>query len=210
MKRTGIVADPIFLEHVAPRYHPETERRLEAIYGRIEASGLGEKLSRIPLRRADGDEIALVHERAHIERVESLSGADVHLDADTYMSARSPEVARYAAGGAIDLVKGILAGDLDNGFALVRPPGHHAEADRGMGFCVYNNIAIAAMAAVEVHGLERVMIMDWDLHHGNGTQHSFYDDDRVLYASTHQYPFYPGTGGVQEVGRRRGEGYTVN
>jgi acetoin utilization deacetylase AcuC-like enzyme len=132
------------------------------------------------------------------------------LDPDTFTSAQSFDAALLAAGGLLALVEATFAGKIEAGLALVRPPGHHAEAGRGMGFCLFNNIAVAAQAALRRHGCRRVMIVDWDLHHGNGTQHSFEEDDQVLYFSCHQYPYYPGTGGCYEVGRGRGTGYTVN
>jgi acetoin utilization deacetylase AcuC-like enzyme len=133
----------------------------------------------------------------------------VHLDADTSTSARTYEVSLLAAGGFLAAIDAVM-GDLANAFALVRPPGHHAERDRAMGFCIFNNIAIGARYALSAHGLERVLIVDWDLHHGNGTQHTFYSDPHVLYFSTHQYPYYPGTGHYTEVGEGDGRGYTVN
>jgi acetoin utilization deacetylase AcuC-like enzyme len=130
---------------------------------------------------------------------------------DTSTSAQSNEAALLAAGGFMELIKAVMEGKLDNGFALVRPPGHHAERNRAMGFCLFNNVAIGAMYAVKNFSLERILIVDWDVHHGNGTQNSFYDDPRVLYFSTHRYGFfYPGTGAATEVGTGKGKGFTVN
>jgi acetoin utilization deacetylase AcuC-like enzyme len=146
-----------------------------------------------------------------VQRVAETKGKQYdYLDQDTATSERSYEAALLAAGAVIEGVDLLVDGTIDNGFALVRPPGHHAERDRSMGFCLFNNVAVAAFHATNSHGLERVMIIDWDLHHGNGTQFSFYNSDEVLYLSTHQYPYYPGTGGLQEVGIDQGEGYTVN
>ena len=132
------------------------------------------------------------------------------LDPDTYTSPGSALAARLAAGGVVDLAAGVAAGRLSNGFAIVRPPGHHAEADRAMGFCLFNNVAVAARALQAAGAARNVLIVDWDLHHGNGTQHAFREDPTVLYFSTHQFPFYPGTGGIDEIGGGEGRGFTVN
>jgi acetoin utilization deacetylase AcuC-like enzyme len=161
-------------------------------------------------RLATDAELARVHAAELIALVDASSGRPrVDFDADTTTSAASSEAARLAAGSVIELCDAVLAGAVDNGVALVRPPGHHAERDRAMGFCLYNNVAIAAQA-LRAGGVARVAIVDWDLHHGNGTQHIFEDDPSVLYVSTHQYPFYPGTGGAAEVGRGAGAGRTLN
>ncbi|MEN8190462.1 MAG: histone deacetylase, partial [Thermodesulfobacteriota bacterium] len=154
--------------------------------------------------------LALNHSKALINRVsETACKIFDSLDPDTKTSPNSYAAACLAAGALLKGVDLLMEGEIDNGFCLVRPPGHHAEEDRSMGFCLFNNVAVAARYALE-KGLERVMIVDWDLHHGNGTQHSFDDTDRVLYLSTHQYPYYPGTGSLQETGSGKGEGYTVN
>jgi histone deacetylase 6 len=151
-----------------------------------------------------------VHTPAHVDSIEATAQRNfAQLDADTYTSRHSAVVARLAAGGLIDLAEQVLSGALANGFALLRPPGHHAEAGRAMGFCLFNNVAVAAQAARR-SGVRRIAIVDWDLHHGNGTQHCFEEDPEILYFSTHQYPFYPGTGAIGEVGRGRGRGRTVN
>jgi acetoin utilization deacetylase AcuC-like enzyme len=172
------------------------------------------------------DELALVHDPGYIQTVANTAGK-IHsqLDPDTGLSARSYEIARLAAGGMLQGMDALLqtansernlppnvsiGGTPNSIFAFVRPPGHHAEPDRGMGFCLFNNVAIAAAYAKEKYGLKRILIVDWDLHHGNGTQHAFYDDPGVLYFSSHQYPYYPGSGGFNEVGSGKGEGYTVN
>ncbi len=163
-------------------------------------------------RPATREEVETTHAPAYIDRIASTSGkVHARLDLDTSTSAKSYEAALLAAGGFCELIEAVWKGRLDNGFALVRPPGHHAERDRAMGFCLFNNVAIGAHYAINRFSLEKILIVDWDVHHGNGTQHEFYDDPRVLYFSTHRYGFfYPGTGGAAEVGNGRGEGFTVN
>ena len=207
---TGLVYDERFLLHRAPYDHPEHPGRLSAIWNRLEDDGLVPRCRRIAARDATREELLAVHTSDHIDRVEATARREYsQLDPDTYTSRRSADAARLAAGGLVDLTGEVLSGALSNGFALVRPPGHHAEADRAMGFCLYNNVAVAAHAARRA-GTERVLIVDWDLHHGNGTQHTFEEEAAVLYFSTHQYPFYPGTGAITEVGRGAGRGRTVN
>ena len=207
---TGLVYDERFLLHRAPYDHPEHPGRLSAIWNRLEGDGLADRCRRVPARDATREELLEVHTSDHIDRVEATARREyAQLDPDTYTSRRSADAARLAAGGLVDLTREVLAGALSNGFALVRPPGHHAEADRAMGFCLFNNVAVAAQAARRA-GTERVLIVDWDLHHGNGTQHTFEEDPDVLYFSTHQYPFYPGTGAIEDVGRGAGRGRTVN
>jgi len=207
---TGLVYDEVFLRHQAPYEHPEHPGRLAAIWERLDNDGLARRCRRIPAREASREELVLVHTPEHVERVEATARRDfVQLDPDTYTSRDSAEAARRAAGGLVDLTREVVFGSLANGFALVRPPGHHAEADRAMGFCLFNNVAIAAQAARR-SGVRRVLIVDWDVHHGNGTQASFEEDPDVLYFSTHQFPFYPGTGAIAEVGRAAARGRTVN
>jgi len=208
---TGLVCDPRFLEHRAPYGHPEHPGRLAAIYGRCREDGLTGRCTDVPARAAEDEELLRVHTPALVRAVDATASSDFRsLDPDTYTSRGSAEAARLAAGGLIDLARDVCGGRLDNGFALVRPPGHHAEADRAMGFCLYNNVAVAARA-VQAAGLcERVLVVDWDVHHGNGTQHSFWSDPSVLYFSTHQDPFYPGTGAAGEAGGGEGLGFTVN
>jgi len=207
---TGCVYDPIFLEHDLPG-HPENSRRLLAIMQALEESALLPALTQVPAQPVDIGLLQRVHTplyRQYVERMAERGGG--FLDADTYVAPRSYEAALMAAGGLVEAVRAVLEGRLDNAFALVRPPGHHARPAHGMGFCLFNNVAIAAVYALEQAGLQRVLIVDFDVHHGNGTQEAFYEDDRVLYFSTHQYPFYPGTGHWQEIGEGRGQGYTVN
>jgi acetoin utilization deacetylase AcuC-like enzyme len=160
-------------------------------------------------RPASRDELGRVHTPAHIDVIESIAGRAAKLDPDTYTSPDSVEVARLAAGAAIGAVDWIAGTPGGRALALVRPPGHHAEAARAMGFCLFNSVAVAAAHAL-AEGSERVAIVDYDVHHGNGTQAIFYGDLRVLYVSIHQYPYYPGTGAVDEIGTGRGEGFTVN
>ncbi|MBW2395652.1 MAG: histone deacetylase [Deltaproteobacteria bacterium] len=207
-RRVGIVEDPRYQDHCGPEGHPERPERLTAVSEAIDS--FRDQLVPIPARPAEPGEILAIHEESLLREVEDASGrAPARLDADTYVSAASFEIARLAAGGCVDLVRGVARRDFTSGLAAVRPPGHHAEGDRAMGFCLFNNVAIAARAA-QAEGIERVLIFDWDVHHGNGTQHSFETDPNVFYVSAHQFPFYPGTGSFGEVGIGRGEGTTLN
>ncbi|MFH0822072.1 MAG: histone deacetylase [Pseudomonadota bacterium] len=211
MKPTGIVKDAVFLKHDMGPYHPENPRRLEVIYEAIAALNADLLLTDIPTRVAQLDEIAAVHTSRHVERIAGTAGIpSTFFDADTSACADTWDAASRAVGGLLNLLDAVVKGDVRNGFAFVRPPGHHAERGRAMGFCFFNNIALAARYAIARLGLDRVAIVDWDLHHGNGTQHAFYDDPAVLFISTHQYPHYPGTGRLRETGEGPGEGYTVN
>ncbi len=228
MPSLAIIKDDRFLEHDPGQGHPESPDRLRVIHDLIDR-----EFSDLPLispRLASESELALVHDVYYIQAVARTEGkAHSQLDADTGLSARSYEIARLAAGGLLQAVDALLAPNSElpsvnsklstpnsqlltpnSIFAFVRPPGHHAEADRAMGFCLFNNVAIAAAYAKRKFGLERVLIVDWDLHHGNGTQHAFYDDPSVLYFSSHQYPYYPGSGHADQVGSGAGEGFTVN
>jgi acetoin utilization deacetylase AcuC-like enzyme len=213
MNRTGIVQDAVFMEHVMDPGHPESPERLKVIYEMLEDEGKKSlQLIKVPPRPATREELETTHSPAHIDRIASTAGKPhFRLDLDTSTSARSFEAASLAAGGLCELIRAVWAGEMKNGFALVRPPGHHAERDRAMGFCLFNNVAIGAHYAIHNFSLERVLIVDWDVHHGNGTQNSFYSDPRVLYFSTHRYGFfYPGSGGATEVGNGKGEGFTIN
>jgi acetoin utilization deacetylase AcuC-like enzyme len=208
MMDTGFVLDQRYTAHDTGHGHPERPERIAVLLESVlEQPGL----RRIEPRVATAEEVTLVHDQRHFERVAStrnLSGFS--FDADTPASARSFDVARLAAGGLLELLDRVMAGELRNGFALVRPPGHHAERGRAMGFCLFNNVAIGAAYLRQRHRIERVLIMDWDVHHGNGSQHVFERDPEIMYVSTHRYPFYPGTGAVDEVGRGEGEGFTIN
>lgn len=211
MRRTAILKDPLFLEHDPGSFHVETPRRLQVIYDQLASASTRLPFIFPPCKFATADDLGLIHTTRHLNRVAATAGrSTTSLDPDTQTSARSFEAACMAAGAVIQGVELVTAGEADNSFALVRPPGHHAEADHAMGFCLFNNVAIGAAYALKHLGAKRVLIVDWDLHHGNGTQHSFYDTDQVLYFSTHQYPHYPGTGGLLEVGQGAGEGFTIN
>ncbi len=208
--KVGLVYDPVYLRHNTGT-HVENRRRLEETIGLLERAGLKEKLTLIKPRPVLQEELLLVHDPSHISRVETFSQhGGGWLDGDTVTSADSYEVALYAAGGALRAIDAVLKGEVDSTFCLLRPPGHHATRVRAMGFCLFNNIAIAAKYAQKTYGLERVLIADFDVHHGNGTQETFYSDPSVLYFSTHQYPFYPGTGAIDEVGHGAGRRATVN
>jgi acetoin utilization deacetylase AcuC-like enzyme len=208
--KTGIVKDIRFLNHEPGDFHPESPARLEAIYRRLEMSDIAGVYQEIAPYYATKKEIALIHTKEYIRFIEATQGKKVGLDADTITSPLSYETACLAVGGGINLLKAIFSGEINNGFALIRPPGHHAEKDRAMGFCLFNNIAIAAKYALEQGWAKRILIVDWDVHHGNGTQHAFYNTKDVLYFSIHQYPHYPMTGRLEEIGDEEGRGFTVN
>ena len=220
---TGLIYDPIFLEHITPENHPDQPQRLEMAMNVLEALNWLERDGLVLLapRAASEDELAAVHERGYIHEVEEAArkAAEIHAGGgritqrfatDTYVSAQSYEAAIRAAGAPLTAIDAIMKGEIDNAYCLVRPPGHHAVAEAAMGFCLFNNVAVAARYAIDQYGLERVMIIDFDVHHGNGTQEMFYDDPRVLYFSTHQAPFYPGTGLSNERGEGKAEGTTIN
>jgi len=205
---TSIFTDPRFLEHLPGAGHPESPARLEAILTDLAARPVAGTQTRTP-RAATDAEVEAVHSPEYLQQLRALAGATVALDPDTTMSPGSYDAAMLAAGAAVGAVEEVWSGGAQNAFALVRPPGHHAEAQGAMGFCLLNNAAIAAEAARRL-GAERVMVLDWDVHHGNGTQHVFERRRDVLYLSSHQYPYYPGTGASHEVGTGAGAGYTVN
>jgi acetoin utilization deacetylase AcuC-like enzyme len=212
MGKTGLVYDPRYLEHDMGMGHPESPNRLRAIIQQLEQSGTMAQVTRIEPRMAEDEWITKVHTAAYLASLKQHAPASgrVSLDPDTSMSPGSLTAAYLAVGGALAGIDAMMAKQVDQVFCAVRPPGHHAEANRAMGFCLLNNVAIAARYAQKKHGLSRVLIVDWDVHHGNGTQHSFEDDPSVLFFSTHQYPHYPGTGRESERGRGAGEGYTIN
>jgi len=210
MKRTGYIYHEKFLQHETEP-HPENPGRLRAIEHRLETSGTMKKLNLLATRAATVGEIGLIHTPDYIHQVQKCCEEGVRsLDADTVISERSYEAACLAAGAGLKAVDQVVEGQVTNVFCAVRPPGHHAERNRAMGFCLFNNVAIAARYAQVKKGLGRIFIFDWDVHHGNGTQHSFYDDASVYYASTHQFPFYPGTGAAGETGTGDGLGTTLN
>jgi acetoin utilization deacetylase AcuC-like enzyme len=202
-----LVASERFVEHQTPPGHPESPERAEvfdAIASEWRARG-GEVVAPPEVTR---EQLARVHSEGYLRRIEETAGQAVALDADTYTSPETFEIARRAAGAAVDAVERVMANG-GSALALVRPPGHHAERNRAMGFCLYNNVAVAA-AHARTLGAARIAIVDYDVHHGNGTQHIFETDPAVLYVSTHQFPFYPGTGAADEIGRDGGRGFTVN
>lgn len=208
--KAGLVYDPIYLEHDTGS-HPENSQRLVSIMAHLEETGTREKLTSLPPRAASMGELEMVHTREYISEIKRRAEAGGGwLDADTVLCPRSYEAALYAAGGLLTAVEAVMKAELDSAFALVRPPGHHAISNRAMGFCLFNNVAIAAKYALANFSLERVLIADFDVHHGNGTQDAFYADPQVLYFSTHEYPFYPGSGAVDELGTGDGKGFTVN
>jgi len=204
---TGLMLDARMIAHQPGPGHPERPERLRVLHDRlVDARGL----VHVGARLATPEEILRVHTPGLLERVAATAGrSHVRLDPDTATSERSYEAALLAAGGLLQTCDAVLDGEIERGVALVRPPGHHAERERAMGFCLFNNVAVAA-AHLRARGVERVVVVDWDLHHGNGTQHSFEYDPDVLYVSTHQYPYYPGTGAVEEVGFGAGAGRTLN
>jgi acetoin utilization deacetylase AcuC-like enzyme len=208
-ERLWIVRDPRFREHAPWAGHPERPERLLAAERALDGIDPS-RLAELPARLALDEEILRVHTPDHLDTLRRIEGLRAQLDPDTYASERSSEVARLAAGSLVDLAKRVARGEARRGFALLRPPGHHAEAARAMGFCLLNQIAIAARALRADLGIERIAILDWDVHHGNGTQHSFERERDVLFLSLHQFPFYPGTGRLSECGEGEGRGATVN
>ena len=212
MGNTGLVYDPAYLEHDMGAGHPESPHRLMAIMQHLERSGTAAQVTRIEPRKAEDEWITQIHSPSYVAALnqhQPRSGR-VALDPDTSMSPGSLLAAYLAAGGALAAVDAIMRGEVEHAFCAVRPPGHHAETARAMGFCLFNTVAIAARYAQKKHGLTRVLIVDWDVHHGNGTQHSFERDPSILFFSTHQYPHYPGTGRASERGTGAGEGFTIN
>ena len=208
--KVGFVYDPVYLKHDTGQ-HVENATRLEAIISHLEKTRLKQQLIPIKPGAASVEQLLLVHQRQYISHIQDAAQkGGGWLDADTVMSPDSYEAAVYAAGGAIKATEAVMDGEVASAFALVRPPGHHATPRRAMGFCLFNNVAIAAKCALAKYNLERIAIIDFDVHHGNGTQEIFYDNPQVLYISTHQYPFYPGTGSIDETGVDETKGTTVN
>jgi acetoin utilization deacetylase AcuC-like enzyme len=203
----GVVDDDSFDLHKSESSHPERPERLVAARAALLRTPILTR--KITAREATPTELGRVHGGAYLQKLDDLVGKQAKLDSDTYLAPDSVRAVRLAAGGSVDLVDAMLRNELTRGVALLRPPGHHARPDHAMGFCLLNNVAVAAAHALS-RGLERVAIIDWDVHHGNGTQEMFYGDPRVLYASLHQWPFYPGTGNASEVGDGDGRGYTLN
>jgi acetoin utilization deacetylase AcuC-like enzyme len=210
MRKTMLVVDRRYMDHFAGKFHPERPARIAAM---IE---MAESLKRSALkhsapRAASSEELSLCHSEEYVASVERTAHSErTDFDPDTHASAETWTTATLAAGGVLTAVEAVLGGEAENAFAIVRPPGHHALPQRAMGFCFFNNVAIAASSLIKVHGMRRVLILDWDVHHGNGTQNIFYESPAVLYMSTHQYPFYPGTGWLDQIGSGSGAGFTVN
>ena len=209
---TGLLLDPIYQKHDTGEGHPESIHRAKAISAALQDDGLAEQATSLAVRPATDEEVILVHTEPYLQLVKSEigSGSDRLSTGDTIVDSDSLEVARAATGGVLNAVDQLFAKTISNAFCVVRPPGHHATADRGMGFCIFNNVAVAARYAQQKHQIERVAIIDWDVHHGNGTQDIFYQDPSVFYFSTHQYPWYPGTGAKDETGSGKGEGSILN
>ena len=211
MTTTALALDPHCLAHNMGPHHPESPERLAALRTLIQGEAVTPmNLLRLDAQRADAEAITRIHTSPYFERIAATDGRTVSLDPDTTTCPASFDTALRAAGSTLAATEAVLRGDARNAFALVRPPGHHAEPFRAMGFCLFNSVAIAAAQARAVHGLERIAIVDFDVHHGNGTQRAFYEDPAVLYISTHQAPYYPGTGAGHEVGRAGAEGSTLN
>jgi acetoin utilization deacetylase AcuC-like enzyme len=210
--KTALAADPIFREHLAGRDHPERPERFDAVMAGLERAGLMEKLARLDRRVITEAELQLCHAPEYLRTARlDIEGGFLSLSTgDTDVTPNTWEVASEAAGAVLNAVDAVMAGRVRNAFCAVRPPGHHANRRRGMGFCVFNNVALGARYAQQRYGVERVTIVDWDVHHGNGTQDIFYEDPTVFFFSTHQWPLYPGTGRADETGHGPGVGTTMN
>lgn len=206
----GYLYSPTFLEH-AEAGHPESPQRLEAVLQVLEDTRLLKQMTVLDPRPATDEQLLAVHSQKHLDKILAAhKRGGIMLDADTFLGERSREAAYLAAGAAIAGVDAVMEGEVDAAFAFARPPGHHATRDLAMGFCIFNNIAVAAQHALDRYGLERVLIVDFDVHHGNGTQDIFYESPRVMYFSTHRYPFYPGSGHWRDMGIGAGVGATFN
>ena len=210
MAKSAVVIDKDYLKHFPGEGHPERAERIQALLDVTEKLD-PDKFALVPPRAATRSELELIHKPDYVRLVESTAKMNQFaLDGDTITCRDSFGVGLLAVGGLLRIIDAIATGEAPNGFALVRPPGHHALRERAMGFCLFNTIAIGAEYLKRAHGAKRVLIMDWDVHHGNGTQDAFYEDPSVMFISTHQYPYYPGSGAVTEVGTGAGEGFTVN
>jgi acetoin utilization deacetylase AcuC-like enzyme len=210
--KTALMSDPLFREHLVGVPHPERPERFDAVMNGLAGGGLINRLEPLQARPAREEELLLCHAKSYLEtaQLDVESGRPFLSTGDTDITPNSWDVAVRAAGGVLTAVDAVMSGTVNNAFCCVRPPGHHANASRGMGFCLLNNVAIAARYAQRRHGVERVMIVDWDVHHGNGTQDIFYTDPSVFFFSSHQWPLYPGTGRADEIGEGPGEGSTMN
>jgi acetoin utilization deacetylase AcuC-like enzyme len=207
----AVYSDPRMLDHIPARGHPERPERLRDLLRHLERTGLSHEYPIQPCRPASDLELLRVHAPDHLDLIKRFGASGGgHIEVDTWMSPGSELAARLAAGAAIDAVSRVLEGPDRRALCLVRPPGHHARPGEPMGFCLFSNVAVAAAHALGRHGLDRVLIVDWDVHHGNGTQEVFYEDPRVTFLSIHRYPFYPGTGAADETGSGPGLGTTRN
>jgi acetoin utilization deacetylase AcuC-like enzyme len=211
MKKLAVLYDEIFLEHKPPFTHPENPSRLEAIINKLKQELFLEKISLLKPKPASENEILLAHTKSHLDFVRSsINENRLMLDEDTYVVKESWNAALTAAGSLVDAVDLVMNNKFGNIFCLSRPPGHHAESNRPMGFCLFNNVAIGAKYAKQKYQLDRIAIIDWDVHHGNGSQEIFYNSHEVYYFSLHQYPLYPGTGTENERGEGKGKNFTLN
>src|SRR5262245_55405173 len=207
---TLLYSHPLFQKHLTGA-HPEHPRRLEAVEAHLDTTGLRGRCKQPEWEPATVAQIGRVHDPAYIERIkQSAAAGGGRIEADTVISEQSYEVARLAAGAVCDAVKRVTAGEDKGALCLVRPPGHHARPKDAMGFCLFGSVAVGAMAALNEHQLDRVLIVDWDVHHGNGTQEMFWTDGRVGFLSIHRWPFYPGSGNTDETGSGRGLGLIAN
>ncbi|MGR3301125.1 MAG: histone deacetylase family protein [Candidatus Scalindua sp.] len=208
---TIVIYDDIYLKHDTGPNHPENATRIINTIEHLRSANLWQKLDIKKPRAATEEEVSAIHSTSQIEQVaEIASSGGGYLDPDTHVSPDSYEAALKAAGAPLTAIDLIMDKKADNAFCLVRPPGHHATPEKGMGFCLFNNVAIAAKYIQSRYSLDRIVIIDWDVHHGNGTQDAFYDDPSVMYFSMHRYPFYPGTGSAEETGKDSGAGFTIN
>lgn len=208
--QTGLIYHPDFSKHETG-HHPENKLRLTKTIEYLEKIGTLSKLFLIPFKKSAEENLFLVHTQKHVDYVKNSYKQNIRcLDPDTPVSADSYEIALLAVGGVLEATRQVAGGNIKNAFCLIRPPGHHSTPTRSMGFCLFNNVAIAARYLQKHLNHQRIMVIDWDAHHGNGTQEAFYDDPTVLYFSTHHYPFYPGTGSSEEKGAKNGFGYNIN
>jgi acetoin utilization deacetylase AcuC-like enzyme len=212
MANTAILLDRVYEKHTTGARHPECPQRYHAVARALDGLGILQSAPRVKARRATPDEIGLCHTLDYVQTVNNDIASGLHnlSTGDTAIGPDSLDVALEAVGGVLNAVDTVMSKTAGNAFCAVRPPGHHATSDRGMGFCIFNNVAIAARFAQKKHGVQRVMIVDWDVHHGNGTQEIFYRDPSVFFFSTHQYPWYPGTGRTEETGEGAGRNTTIN
>ena len=212
MMQTALIYDDVFKDHLTGAGHPESPKRCAAVMDALLGSAFADRLLQMKPRAASDEELLACHPQEYIQTVERdvSSGAGSLSTGDTNISPGSIIVARHAAGAVLNGVDEVIASRVQNAFCVVRPPGHHASAENGMGFCIFNNVAVAARYAQQKHGIGKVLIADWDVHHGNGTQDIFYEDGSIFFFSTHQSPWYPGTGKESENGAGKGRGCTLN